>query len=151
MWLVCMIDTYAFLSTSSTGDFVKTMAGKEMLPTSAEAPIILLDHVPSTAEFEACAAVLQLHQDIVKLASSLGQLGHDFRGEIYLGTSILALGGVDLANWQQRVAEIQTALRHIWATRVPSFIPSGWLRHPPSLPRRVMALFEHVSFILSLW
>jgi hypothetical protein len=141
-----MIDTYALLSTSGTGDFLKTIAGKDMLPTSAEASIILLENVLSARESEACVAILQLHQDIVRLGSRLGQLGHGFRGEIYSGSSMFSLGGMDITTWQQRVAEVQTALRHIWATKVPPFIPSGWLRRPHNLPSRVMALFEHVSY-----
>ncbi|KAI9890047.1 MAG: hypothetical protein M1814_004563 [Vezdaea aestivalis] len=141
-WFVSVIDTYALLSGSEGGGGLTTQMIRESVAShpSSDSLSSLQESEDGDATFQ---LVLRLHRSVLLLALKLGHLATELRAESYNSAAMLSPGHIDIMNRQRRVHEIQVALRQVWATEVPNFIPAGWLNHPPSLPARVMAVFEH--------
>ncbi|ERF75071.1 hypothetical protein EPUS_04853 [Endocarpon pusillum Z07020] len=148
-WWICNIDLYALFSGAGTGEFVGTMLKNDMMPPPSFHLYPLSPDGSSiiyAGETESLPTILQLNYEVTVLAVRLGLLAQELRRD----ATALAFDSQEMGSHhrhvstklrQQRVYELQEALRQLWLS--PSTLMLG--QQPEMLPPRSRQSFEHAS------
>ena len=148
-----MIDIYAVLSGSGTGEFVETMLKRNLIPNA-------IDHLPPVGltgpstmyadEVDTMPQALEFNRAISILAARFGHLARRIRQglaqRIHAAQPMTTSGHLEILRRQRRNEELQHELRRVWNTQMPTALTAGY--RDANLPERVRGVFEHVSKFL---
>ncbi|KAI9841461.1 MAG: hypothetical protein M1837_000679 [Sclerophora amabilis] len=150
VWFVCVIDTYALLSSGGEGKFVATIIQNDLLPVSQDRRST--DHLGlpdsfRSEEAEIFPSVLRFNERMVTLATQLGQLARRVREESdqirYPTQSGVRSDRMDVVDREGQLVGLQNTLRGAWRDEMPGNSASDWLQRSLQLPARVQAVFQH--------
>ncbi|KAH8693532.1 hypothetical protein BGW36DRAFT_300923 [Talaromyces proteolyticus] len=141
IWLVCNIDLYALLSGAGTGDFIRAMCKNNMLPNPKCQLYPLAANGYSIIypeENDTLPRALQLYHDTFVLATRLGFLAADIRGdEVHCDRSLGSNSPTgENTKW---LYEIRSHLQQLWSSPDAHYL----CQHMESLPQRSREIFQN--------
>ncbi|KAE8376837.1 hypothetical protein BDV26DRAFT_228048 [Aspergillus bertholletiae] len=139
IWWVCYIDLYALLSGTGTGDYVKMVIERDLLPW----PEFISSSIGSSGssitglhELGNLTLLLRLYKDMFRLAVQLGLVITDLKKPdiLYSYTPI---------NLQQRGVDLCEDFKRLWDSSEVRF----WAENQTSLPKQLHSILEQIKLL----
>ncbi|KAK4996284.1 hypothetical protein LTR66_004082 [Elasticomyces elasticus] len=146
VWWICLVDIYACLGGSGSGDFTQKILQSNMFPPALEQLPLLWPNQAARfypEELEIFPQVLELNHGVVLAAANLGLLARQIRMEAETTMPSTEI----LARRQQHIIQIQQEFHNVWRERCPTQLSPSTPYSSQHLPWRVQMIFEHAYLL----